>query len=174
MSGPAAAVDVVLRCRAWPRLCPGAPRLARAAGRRAAARGIADRAADRAQRPPQRVELAIALADDAEVAGLNSRFRGRQGPTDVLSFPAAASPAPLRSQAPLPLGDVVLALETVLREAAEQHKPVADHLTHLVVHGVLHLIGYDHGSSAEARRMEALEVSILAELGVPDPYRDAE
>jgi len=74
--------------------------------------------------------------------------------------------------APLLLGDVVLAYETVRREAAQQHKPFGDHLRHLVVHGVLHLLGYDHEDAAEAERMEAREIAILAELGVPNPYRD--
>jgi len=74
--------------------------------------------------------------------------------------------------APLLLGDVVLALETVRREAAEQNKPLADHLRHLVVHGVLHLLGYDHADAAGAAAMEAREIAILAELGVPNPYRD--
>ena len=75
------------------------------------------------------------------------------------------------SQMPVLLGDVVLAFETVRREATEQHKPLADHLSHLVVHGVLHLLGLDHESAAEAAAMEAREIEILAGLGVPDPYR---
>jgi probable rRNA maturation factor len=74
--------------------------------------------------------------------------------------------------APLLLGDIVLAYETVSREAEEQHKPLADHLRHLVVHGVLHLLGYDHTNPADAAAMEDREIAILAELGVPNPYRD--
>jgi probable rRNA maturation factor len=162
------AVDVAFQSDAWPAACPAVRQLARTAARRAVARGIPHR---HWARPP-RIELAIVLADDRAVARLNRRFRGKRGPTNVLSFPARASDAGNPPGIPLMLGDVVLALETVLREAAEQQKPVADHLAHLVVHGVLHLIGYDHASEADACRMEALEKSILAELGVPDPYRD--
>jgi probable rRNA maturation factor len=79
---------------------------------------------------------------------------------------------PVPDGAPLLLGDVVLAFETVCREATEQDKPLADHLRHLVVHGVLHLLGHDHENAAEAAIMEAREIAILAELGVPNPYRD--
>ena len=93
-------------------------------------------------------------------------------PTNVLSFPAAAS-APPAPGAPLLLGDVVLAFETVAAEAAAQGKPLADHLAHLVVHGVLHLLGFDHEADAEAERMEALETRLLAGLGIADPYRAA-
>jgi probable rRNA maturation factor len=89
----------------------------------------------------------------------------------VLAFPAWEPGAEIPPGAPLLLGDVVLALETVAREAMEQGKPLADHLSHLIVHGVLHLLGYDHATEAEAVAMESLETSILASLGVPDPYR---
>lgn len=169
MTRPAAAVDIVQRCDGWPKLFPGARRLVRNAARRAVARGMADRGWP----PAGRVEVAVVLADDVELARLNRRFRGKRGPTNVLSFPAAAPDAPVPPGAPLVLGDLVLALETVRREAAAQQKPGADHLAHLVVHGILHLIGYDHHSETDAQRMESLEKSILAELGVPDPYRDA-
>ena len=90
----------------------------------------------------------------------------------MLAFSAADPASPLPAGAPLLLGDVVLAFETVRREAAEQQKPLADHLRHLVVHGVLHLLGYDHAEPAAAEAMEAREIAILAELGVPNPYRD--
>jgi probable rRNA maturation factor len=166
---PIAAVDIVLRCDGWAKLFPGARRLVRAAARRAVAGGMADRG----WRPAGRLEVAVVLADDAELAQLNRRFRGKRGPTNVLSFPAAAPDAPVPPGAPLVLGDIVLALETVRREAAAQQKAGADHLAHLVVHGILHLIGYDHHSETDAQRMESLEKSILAELGVPDPYRNA-
>ena len=122
-----------------------------------------------------RVELGVRLADDAELRRLNHRYRGRDAPTNVLSFAASdATPGHLPARpedgAPLALGDIVLALETVLDEAGAQGKPVADHVGHLVVHGVLHLVGYDHESDADANVMEWLETAVLAGLGVADPY----
>lgn len=108
-------------------------------------------------------EVAVLLADDAAVRDLNARFRGRDAPTNVLSFPAAASAAPH-------LGDVALAYGVCAAEAAAQGKPLEAHLRHLIVHGVLHLLGFDHESDAQAEAMEALERSVLAVQGVPDPY----
>lgn len=107
--------------------------------------------------------VTILLTDDDSVAELNERFRGKAGPTNVLSFPAADNPEDH-------LGDIALAWGVCAREAAEQDKPLAHHLQHLVAHGVLHLLGYDHLTEAEAEEMEALERRILAGLGVPDPY----
>lgn len=122
-------------------------------------------------------ELAIELADDRRIADLNARFRGKRGPTNVLSFPAFEAAdletALRRSSAtaqPLPLGDVILAFETVEREAAAQGKPLVHHLVHLVIHGALHCLGYDHRDAPEAEIMEALERHCLARLGIPDPY----
>jgi probable rRNA maturation factor len=113
-------------------------------------------------------ELCIHLADDDHIRALNARWRGLDKPTNVLSFPAA-EPADLATARLI--GDVVLAFETVAREAADEHKPLADHYRHLVAHGFLHLIGFDHDSEAGAERMEAMETRILARLGVADPYR---
>ena len=124
-------------------------------------------AAEAALGPEGEGALAILLTDDAAVRELNGRWRGKDAPTNVLSFPAAPTAAPW-------LGDVALAYETCAREAAEQGKPLAHHITHLVAHGVLHLLGWDHQTDAEADEMEALERDILARLGVPDPYRDRE
>jgi probable rRNA maturation factor len=107
----------------------------------------------------------VALSSDEEVAKLNAAYRGKAAPTNVLSFAAPVSD----TQTPF-LGDIGLAAETVAREAEEQGIPLVDHLQHLVVHGLLHLHGYDHQSEAQARLMEALEVGILAKLGVADPY----
>lgn len=115
-------------------------------------------------------EVAVRLADDRALRALNRRWRGKDAPTNVLSFPAGPRPPGLPEGCPWPLGDLALALETVLREAAAEAKPVADHLAHLVVHGTLHLLGHDHEQAAEAEAMEALERRILARLGVPDPY----
>lgn len=113
-------------------------------------------------------DVVILLADDETVRGLNARFRAQDRPTNVLSFPTADA-TPLVG-AGRPLGDIVLALETCKREAAEQRKSLSEHLQHLVAHGVLHLVGYDHLNDGEAEAMEALERRILADLGVPDPY----
>ncbi|MGO4872148.1 MAG: rRNA maturation RNase YbeY [Roseiarcus sp.] len=116
-------------------------------------------------------ELCVHLADDAHIRDLNARWRGLDKATNVLSFPAV-EPAHI-DQARL-LGDIVLAFETVAREAADEGKPLADHYRHLVVHGFLHLIGFDHQTDADAQRMEAMETRILARLGVADPYRASE
>lgn len=130
-------------------------------------------AADQAPPGAAAAELSIVLADDALVQSLNRQWRGRDAPTNVLAFAAqeGGTPDPA-SPLPVLLGDVVLACETVTREAAAQGKPLADHLRHLVVHGVLHLLGYDHVADADAQRMEALETRVLAGLGIPDPYRE--
>ena len=109
-------------------------------------------------------DVVVLLTDDAAVHDLNLRFRDRDRPTNVLSFPAAASAAPH-------LGDLVLALGVCAAEAAAQGKSLADHLTHLTVHGVLHLLGRDHVDAVEAEAMEAEERTLLASLGVADPYR---
>ena len=114
-------------------------------------------------------ELSVLFTDDAHVRVLNAGWRGKDQPTNVLSFPAF--PHGPRGVFPPLLGDIVLAAETVAREAQAEGKPLADHIAHLIVHGILHLIGYDHGSDAEAEEMERLERLILAGLGIPDPYR---
>lgn len=111
-------------------------------------------------------EVTVVLAGDARVRDLNQQFRGKDAPTNVLSFPAP----PLPAGAPGPLGDVILAYETVAREAAGQRKSFAHHLQHLLVHGVLHLLGYDHETEAEAAVMEGEERRLLAGLGIADPY----
>jgi probable rRNA maturation factor len=162
-----ATIDVSILCPAWRRVCPTAEELARHAAQNALAYGK-----EGFEFPPQTVmEVAVSLADDIAQRQLNRDWRRVDRPTNVLAFPAWTPGAPLPPAAPLLLGDVVLAFETVLREAEEQGKPLADHLSHLIVHGVLHLFGYDHVSEAEAAIMESLETSILARLGVPDPYR---
>ena len=109
-------------------------------------------------------DVVVLLTDDAAVHDLNLRFRDRDRPTNVLSFPAAESAAPH-------LGDLVLAHGVCAAEAAAQGKSLADHVTHLTVHGVLHLLGRDHVDAVEAEAMEAEERTLLASLGVADPYR---
>ena len=124
-------------------------------------RAIAAAATLRAERR-RGADLAILLAADARVRALNVTFRGKDQPTNVLSFPAARDDAAF--------GDIALAYSVCAREAAEQGKSLADHLSHLTAHGVLHLFGYDHETDADAEIMEAKERAILASLGVADPY----
>ncbi|WP_024509604.1 rRNA maturation RNase YbeY [Bradyrhizobium sp. ARR65] len=120
-------------------------------------------------------ELAVMLTDDAGIRTLNKDFRGIDKPTNVLSFPAPdIGGADGDNDAPHSLGDIAIAYETVRREADEEGKPFADHLSHLAVHGFLHLIGYDHEADDDAEEMEALETEVLAQLGIPDPYAERE
>lgn len=144
-------IDVEVEDDAWAQALPDAAILTRAAGDAAlASQG-------------REGEVSVLLTDDAAVRDLNDEFRGKDQPTNVLSFPATENPEGF-------LGDVALAYGVCAREAAEQGKALADHLQHLVVHGVLHLLGYDHEDDAEAEGMEALERTILAGLGIADPY----
>ncbi|WP_225028522.1 rRNA maturation RNase YbeY [Xinfangfangia pollutisoli] len=130
---------------------------------------------------PEAFQIALLGCDDARIAVLNADFRGKPKPTNVLSWPAwdlspeTPGAAPERPD-PAPggeidgLGDIAIAWETCEREAAEQGKPLSDHVTHLIVHGTLHLLGYDHETEADAALMEGHEVAILATLGLSDPY----
>jgi probable rRNA maturation factor len=121
-----------------------------------------------------RARVSVLLADDATVRRLNADYRGRDRPTNVLSFPMfedararAAGPSPAEG---VPLGDIVLAFETVRDEARAEAKPFRHHVSHLLIHGCLHLLGYDHRSATDAAVMEGLERDLLAQLGIPDPY----
>lgn len=120
-------------------------------------------------------EVAVRIVDEAESRTLNGRYRGRDRPTNVLAFPAgpAAGPPVLPSGELLPLGDLVICAAVVSREAAEQGKPAEAHWAHIVIHGCLHLAGYDHTRAAEARVMEEREREILARFGIGDPYGEA-
>ena len=125
--------------------------------------------------------ICVMGCDDARIATLNAAFRGKPTATNVLSWPAddlspdaegdePYLPGEGDPEDPLTLGDLALAYETCAREAAQAEKPMADHVTHLVIHGLLHCLGYDHMSDGDAARMEGLEAQILASLGLPDPY----
>jgi len=118
--------------------------------------------ADEAEPP----DLCIRLVDVDESRSLNDRYRGQDKPTNVLSFPASVSVPGTRM-----LGDLVICVPVVIDEAQSQDKPAADHFAHMVVHGVLHLVGHDHQEPVAASRMEALEAKILLRLGVADPYQ---
>jgi probable rRNA maturation factor len=149
-------IDVEIEDEAWLAALPQAEMLARGAALAALdAEGAAHEG------------VTILLADDEAVRELNARFRQKDAPTNVLSFPAPRNPE-------FHLGDIALAYGVCVREAAEQGKPLAHHLQHLVAHGVLHLLGYDHIGDDEAEAMESLERAVLAGLGVPDPYAAGE
>lgn len=113
------------------------------------------------------VSLELLLTDDEAVREINLEWRGQDKPTNVLSFPAAPTPG---FPGPRPLGDVVLAYETLAREAQAEGKPLASHAAHLLAHGVLHCLGYDHDTDAAAEEMESLETKAMALIGVGDPY----
>ena len=186
-------LDISVSSRLWREL-PRARAIARetiAAAAESAGPGI-DRPEGRASlQTPYGGDVSLRLADDAALRALNSRWRGIDKPTNVLSFPSAgpafpaarsgppgAAPKGVRKDARLAtgygaLGDIALAFETLAREAGELGVPLADHYRHLIAHGFLHLIGYDHETDAEAERMEALETRILARLGAADPYARA-
>jgi probable rRNA maturation factor len=118
-------------------------------------------------------EIAVMLTDDAGIRILNSNWRGIDKPTNVLSFPALQRASPSGpDDAPRMLGDIAIAYETTRKEADDEQKPFDHHLSHLAVHGFLHLIGYDHEQDHDAEAMETLEQEILAQLGIPDPYAD--
>ena len=117
-------------------------------------------------------EIAVMLTDDAGIRTLNSNWRGIDKPTNVLSFPALQASPGGPDDAPRMLGDIAIAYETTRKEADDEQRPFDHHLSHLAVHGFLHLIGYDHEKDDDAEAMETLEQEILAHLGIPDPYAD--
>lgn len=151
-------IDISVESPLWDEL-PGAAQTARGAIEAALAdHGSAE------------VELSVVLAEDARIRELNRTWLGKDKPTNVLSFPAAESAGgKLRF-----LGDIVLAFETIKREADAERKSLEHHVAHLAVHGTLHLLGYDHGSDSDAESMEDRERSILGRLGISDPYAPVE
>ena len=187
-----ASIEVAMPDAAWNACLPNAEDwVIRVAGITLARALVGDSRTGRAAQVP--IELSFVLTDDCQLRDLNFKHRGLDRPTNVLSFPAIdwrQGPgallsgtmsladrlpdlaAAVSSQEPLLLGDVVIARETTLAEAEQQGKTPANHLAHLVVHGVLHLLGYDHEDEAEALQMEALEASILGRLGIANPYQE--
>ncbi|WP_166657192.1 rRNA maturation RNase YbeY [Azorhizobium sp. AG788] len=151
-------IDVLVEDDGWSAL-PDAAEIAIAAARAALA-SLGDEV-------PEGAEMSITLTDDARIRILNREWRDKDKPTNVLSFPAAELP---EGVVPQPLGDVIVARETVFSEALAEDKTPAHHLAHLVVHGTLHLMGFDHEDDDEAEEMEAAERQILASLGIDDPY----
>ncbi len=152
------AIDLRIADPAWRQALPGVAALVRRACRATLRREVAQGSTG----------LALLLTNDAEMRQLNGAWRGKPKPTNVLSFPAETAIDP--AAPPDYLGDVALGLEICAAEAAAQGKTLADHVAHLVVHGTLHLLGYDHESKAQAMAMEPLEVEILAGLKIADPY----
>ncbi|MEQ8667191.1 MAG: rRNA maturation RNase YbeY [Rhodospirillales bacterium] len=154
-------IDIDVRAEAW-REAVGDPEAVCEAAAVSAYRSVTD--------APSRGVLSVLLSDDDEIAELNKVFRKRDGATNVLSFPAGDA----YPDGSVMLGDIAVAFDTVRDEAARDGRTVADHLSHMIVHGVLHLLGFDHESDAEADAMEKLEVMALGRLGIGDPYADGE
>lgn len=167
---PRLSVAISIEDASWSKLAPDAARVLRRAARDALAQ--AKRDGWKGSRVGH--EISFVLTDDKRMRGLNRSYRGKDKPTNVLSFAALDADAP-GAAAPEPgmpwlLGDVVLASGVIAREAKAQRKSVAHHLTHLAVHGVLHLLGYDHEQDRDAEAMEALEIAALARMGIANPY----
>ena len=154
-------IEVIVTSPQW-RKKPWAAALVRKAIRAAAS----TKSASKKSVSTPRAELAIVLTNDSAIRALNHKWRKIDAPTNVLSFPAKSA----RHLGKQQLGDIVIAYETMAREAAAEGKPFEHHLVHLAVHGFLHLLGYDHATDRDAKKMERLEVDILARLDVPDPY----
>ncbi len=163
---PGPEIAISIECDTWLAALPDIEETCRHVG--AAALGAAT--AEWGDEDVARMELSIVLADDATVRTLNRDYRRQDKPTNVLSFAALEGDAPLPPTGPILLGDVILAYETSVGEAAHERKPLAHHLSHLVVHGVLHLLGHDHEDDTDAEAMERMEIAVLAALGIPDPY----
>ncbi|MCC7305167.1 MAG: rRNA maturation RNase YbeY [Alphaproteobacteria bacterium] len=144
-------VDIAVPCDAWPPLAPLIEK--------AAFRTLQDSGYFKKNKNP--VELSVVLTDNDEIRILNKKYRGKDKPTNVLSFP---------QDDPALLGDVVLAYKTILEESQQQGKSFENHALHMVIHGILHLIGHDHENDRDAETMESLEISILESFGVENPY----
>lgn len=161
-------LDVIVDVPAWLDALPAAEAICRRS---------ATAAFHAAKKTEAAAEASVVLSNDARIKSLNAAWRGKDEATNVLAFPAMdiqkAGAAAGRSQPPLIIGDVIVAFETAVAEARVEGKDLADHLSHLVVHGMLHLLGYDHETDDEADEMESMEVAVLASVGVADPYSAA-
>lgn len=162
---PRLSIAISIEDASWSKLAPDAARLLRRAARDA----LAEARSDSWKGSRVGHEISFVLTDDRRMRSLNRSYRGKDKPTNVLSFAALDSTLPKASM-PWLLGDVVLASGVVAREAIAQRKSFRDHLSHLAVHGVLHLLGYDHEQEKDAEAMEALEVAALAGMGIANPY----
>jgi probable rRNA maturation factor len=158
-AGTAPAVEIVVDCARWSGRRGVQPLLRRAIA------GASTALPTKAARSTRGAELAIVLTDDSAIRKLNRTWRRKDEPTNVLAFPTDSQAGPPRL-----LGDIVIAYETLAREAKGERKRFDHHLAHLAVHGFLHLCGYDHETDRQAATMERLETAILARLGIPDPY----
>lgn len=170
-------IDILVEGGDWHASLPAAQDIAVAAARAALSSTGQTNLAGTGKLAGTTTELSILLTDNAAIAELNSQWRGKNGATNVLSFPAETDdtlPVAPPIGVPVLLGDVAVALETLLAEAQEAGISSEDHLHHLIVHGVLHLCGYDHENETDADRMECLEIGILKTLGISDPYAAAE
>lgn len=168
-------IDVLTPCEAWTAAVPEAPVLCRRVAAKAFRAGAGSSPLLAPGLAAAGAEMSITLGDDALARRLNREYRGQDKPTNVLSFAALddGEMFPEEDPQPVMLGDIVVAFETTSAEAEAEGIPLAHHLSHLVAHGVLHLLGYDHEDDDAADLMEGLETAILAGLGVPDPYSDA-
>jgi probable rRNA maturation factor len=154
--------QVAVECQAWHTAVTDPVGIVREA--------VAAALQEAAEAAPDRAEVSVLLADDGRLRSLNRTWRNQDKPTNVLSFPAMEPGEVAHGSRPVLLGDIAIALETVLREAGAEGKAPAAHLAHLVVHGTLHLLGHDHETDGEAALMEGTEALALARLGIADPY----
>jgi probable rRNA maturation factor len=162
---PRLTIAITLEAPDWEKLAPDAGKVLRRAARDA----LREARSDGWKGSRVGHELSFVLTDDKRMRALNRTYRGKDKPTNVLSFAALDGETP-KPAMPWILGDVVLTSGVIAREAKAQRKSVTDHLSHLAVHGVLHLLGYDHDDDTDAEAMEALEVSALAKRGIANPY----
>lgn len=166
-SSPVLRIVISIPHAAWLRRVPDA----RARCRRVARAALLAGGASARLAPGQTAELSLVLGDDTLLRKLNREYRGQDKPTNVLSFAAMEAGNHALALPVMPLGDVAIAFETTVTEARQQGKALTAHLSHLVAHGVLHLLGYDHLKKAQADEMETLETALLSRFGLSDPYR---